>query len=116
MVRRAQAYATTYEKHLRHRNVTFEIGDMVLRRIRQTQGIVMGGHGDDRYQQWVKEADRDLNISKSLYKISGIVPSSPVEGYKLSRAENDIVIPGTYLAKDLLPAPQTLIDDFLNEE
>ena len=68
----------------------YALGDLVYRRIMQGNRFEKG-----------KESDIN-NVSKQVYKIVKILPTSPLPSYKLEDVQAGIILPGSYQANVLI--------------
>jgi hypothetical protein len=101
----------------------FAVGDFVYRRLRQRRGylrtipnvgepVAVGVGGR------LKEANRDYNLSRTVYRVIAIRKTTPLESYILQAVGGDRTFPGSYTGTELVrsadidnPDSDTDVDD-----
>ena len=78
----------------------FKVGEKVLRRLRHKGGIVTA---QSEKRQFVKESDKDFNISKTVYVVTRIDPTFPLPSYVISQLDGGVTVPGRFIGTDLIP-------------
>ena len=96
-------HARSFNHKVYERVRKYTVGDLVLRRLRERGGHITAA---TMKRSWVKEAEPQVNIGKTVYRIVRVDDTFPLPSYVLSKADDSAeTVPGRFTATELVPAP-----------